>query len=100
MIVELVGKSAFSRFGLAKVQEKVPQVTYAEYIHLLDMERDLSDSELGRARRLLDYGPSENLPEPNGARLITVLPRTGTISPWSSKASDIFSICGFSTVRR
>ncbi len=100
MIVELVGKSAFSRFGLAKVQEKVPQVTYAEYIHLLDVESGLSDSELGRARRLLDYGPSENLPERNGAGLITVLPRTGTISPWSSKATDIFWICGFSTVRR
>ncbi|NKB97459.1 MAG: phosphoribosylformylglycinamidine synthase [Pseudomonadales bacterium] len=100
MIVELVGKSAFSQFGLAKVQEKVPQVTYAEYIHLLDVESDLLDPDLDRAKRLLDYGPSEDLPQRRGERLLTVLPRTGTISPWSSKATDIFSICGFGAVRR
>ena len=35
-----------------------------------------------------------------GSALLTVLPRLGTISPWSSKASDIFLNCGLSSVRR
>ena len=35
-----------------------------------------------------------------GQRLTTVFPRSGTISPWSSKASDIFSRCGLDSVHR
>jgi phosphoribosylformylglycinamidine synthase len=33
-------------------------------------------------------------------RTLLVVPRIGTISPWSSKASDIARICGVSEVRR
>ena len=100
MIINLQGKSAHSRFSLAKVQEKIPQVVYSEYVHLLDTQEQLSDEELARAQVLLDYGPDQGLPERSGERGLTVLPRAGTISPWSSKATDIFSICGFSTVQR
>ena len=32
------------------------------------------------------------------ANALVVLPRTGTISPWSSKASDIARICGLDGV--
>jgi phosphoribosylformylglycinamidine synthase len=51
--------------------------------------------------RLLTYGPRE--PE-GAARLggaeIIVVPRFGTISPWSSKATDIARVCGLDAVRR
>ncbi|KAJ2211883.1 phosphoribosylformylglycinamidine synthase [Coemansia sp. RSA 1813] len=33
-------------------------------------------------------------------RMIWVLPRRGTISPWSSKASDIFGLCGLGKIVR
>ncbi|MCZ7176372.1 hypothetical protein NK362_25890, partial [Salmonella enterica] len=33
-------------------------------------------------------------------RLFLVLPRFGTISPWSSKASDIARNCGLSSIQR
>ena len=38
-------------------------------------------------------------PLPGGARVL-VIPRAGTISPWSSKATDIVRNCGFHPVRR
>lgn len=31
---------------------------------------------------------------------IYIIPRTGTVSPWSSKATDIFHVCGLQQVRR
>ncbi|KAJ1733186.1 phosphoribosylformylglycinamidine synthase [Coemansia biformis] len=48
-------------------------------IHLL---ADGQDSPVDRAM----LGPNE--------RAVWVLPRSGTISPWSSKATDIFHLCG------
>ena len=32
--------------------------------------------------------------------LITVVPRLGTISPWSSKATDVFRLCGLGAIDR
>src|SRR5256885_14987296 len=32
--------------------------------------------------------------------LVLVVPRSGTISPWSSKATDIARVCGLAGVRR
>jgi phosphoribosylformylglycinamidine synthase len=49
--------------------------------------------------RLLKYGPSVPVQEPTG-RLFLVLPRFGTISPWSSKASDIARNCGLTKIQR
>ncbi|KAJ2440263.1 phosphoribosylformylglycinamidine synthase, partial [Coemansia sp. RSA 2424] len=37
---------------------------------------------------------------PSNERTIWVLPRSGTISPWSSKATDIFCLCGLGGVVR
>ncbi len=51
--------------------------------------------------RLLTYGPREaaDAPRVAGAEVI-VVPRFGTISPWSSKATDIAKVCGLDAVRR
>jgi phosphoribosylformylglycinamidine synthase len=39
-------------------------------------------------------------PPPGGAPTLLVTPRPGTISPWSSKATDIAHVCGLGAVRR
>ncbi|MFZ2321835.1 MAG: phosphoribosylformylglycinamidine synthase, partial [Pseudomonas sp.] len=49
--------------------------------------------------RLLKYGPSVPVQEPTG-RLFLVVPRFGTISPWSSKATDIANNCGLAKIQR
>lgn len=100
MIIEIAGKSAHSRFALAKVQAKVPQVTYAEHVHILELTDALDDAERSKVEQLLNYGPDQNLPEKTGDPGVIVVPRTGTISPWSSKATDIFRICQLDKVVR
>ncbi|MEK6806966.1 MAG: phosphoribosylformylglycinamidine synthase [Pseudomonadota bacterium] len=48
-------------------------------------------------RRLLGAG-SNDLPAAPGA--VYVVPRLGTLSPWSSKATDIARVCGLAGVKR
>jgi len=105
-LLVLPGPSAFSAFRLAKflaaIRNRTTSVTgvYAEYVHLLWLRRDLTETERGVAAALLEYGPRQGQPTRVGERRLTVLPRAGTISPWSSKATDIFGICGLDAVRR
>ena len=96
----LVGPPALSQFALQRIQRHIPQVVYAEFVHLLQVENLLTDEALERAERLLRYGPQQQMPEPKGHCSHTVLPRRGTISPWSSKATDIFALSGLADVRR
>ncbi len=48
--------------------------------------------------RLLAYG--EPAPKTLRGELLLVIPRPGTVSPWSSKATDILHTCGLSGVSR
>jgi phosphoribosylformylglycinamidine synthase len=72
---------------------------YAEYIHFADVSADLSEDEQGKLAKLLTYGPTIAEHAPVG-QLLLVTPRQGTISPWSSKATDIAINCGLSKVSR
>jgi phosphoribosylformylglycinamidine synthase len=77
----------------------VPAVTGldARYIYLIDLGAPLTDTDAGTLRDLLDSGgPLADAPGP----ALVVVPRTGTVSPWSSKATDIARSCGLDGVRR
>jgi len=101
----LRGAPALSAFRHGKLLEqltqKVPAIggLYAEFAHFADVTGVLTGDEQTLLARLLEYGPSVPVQEPAG-RLFLVLPRLGTISPWSSKASDIARNCGLATVQR
>ncbi|WP_426150207.1 phosphoribosylformylglycinamidine synthase [Pseudomonas sp. DC3000-4b1] len=101
----LRGAPALSAFRhgklLEQLSQKVPAVTgvYAEFAHFAELKADLNDEQLQVLARLLKYGPSVAVQEPMG-RLFLVVPRAGTISPWSSKASDIAHNCGLASVER
>jgi len=106
-MIELPGASAVSEFRIAKlrpaleaVQGRLGKIT-ARYIHFVDLERDLDSVERDKLARLLTYGPRD--PEERKLTFafeIIVVPRFGTISPWSSKATDIAHVCGLDAVRR
>ncbi len=71
----------------------------ARFVHLIDAP-PLPPERRAILDRLLDYGaPGADLSEPT-ARDLHVVPRPGTISPWSSKATDIARICGLHEVHR
>ncbi|WJV52829.1 phosphoribosylformylglycinamidine synthase [Prodigiosinella aquatilis] len=101
----LRGSPALSAFRinklLARCNENYLPVSdiYAEYVHFADVSAPLSSDEQSRLTLLLKYGPSLTEHEPSG-HLILVTPRPGTISPWSSKATDIAHNCGLQKVLR
>ncbi|RUO26418.1 phosphoribosylformylglycinamidine synthase [Aliidiomarina minuta] len=71
----------------------------AEFIHIYQTESDLDQTQTEILKQLLTYGPARRGDEVEG-REVFVTPRLGTISPWSSKATDIAHNCGLNTVRR
>ncbi|WP_259756891.1 phosphoribosylformylglycinamidine synthase [Pseudomonas sp. GCEP-101] len=101
----LRGAPALSAFRHGKLldllTQHVPAVTglYAEFAHFAEVTGALNAEEEQVLARLLKYGPSVPVQEPAG-RLFLVVPRFGTISPWSSKASDIARNCGLAKIER
>jgi phosphoribosylformylglycinamidine synthase len=104
-MLTLPGAPAYSRFRLDKFLEDLrslcPAVSSAaaRHMHFADLERDLEAQEMRLLKRLLSYGPTRKVAFPEGSVLL-VVPRFGTISPWSSKATDIAHNCGLAAVRR
>ena len=77
-----------------------PRDGFAEFVHFLLLERDLPWEQWRTAESLLKYGPRLALPPRVGVPFCVVTPRPGTVSPWSSKATDIFHRCGLTNVAR
>ncbi|MBU3022141.1 phosphoribosylformylglycinamidine synthase [Aestuariibacter sp. A3R04] len=101
----LRGAPALSEFRQTKLIERLGQsgITvngiYAEFIHLINTVGTLNDKAQDVLDKLLTYGPKKQSQTPAG-RCFFVTPRPGTISPWSSKATDIAHNCGLSSVER
>jgi phosphoribosylformylglycinamidine synthase len=108
-MLEIPGAPAFTAARLEKrlaaVRARNPgvQALSASFVHFVDVDTDGPLPAPARAllERLLRYGPRavSGPPAASGARLL-VVPRIGTISPWSSKATDIARSCGLAGVRR
>jgi phosphoribosylformylglycinamidine synthase len=72
---------------------------YAEYAHFVLVSAPLTEQEESILTKLLTYGPTIQEHKPEGV-LFLVSPRPGTISPWSSKSTDIAHNCGLDKVQR
>ena len=106
-MLEIPGAPALSAFRIAKLLDRLsalePAVRglAARFVHFADLERPLTGAETAVLARLLTYGPT--LPTGDSAAAgerVLIVPRAGTISPWSSKATDIVQVCGLTSVRR
>ncbi len=100
-----IGSAALSNFRLEKllnqVQQALPEISRvtAHYVHFVDADKKLKDAEIAVLEKLLRYGP--HLAEVSSeGHLFLVVPRAGTISPWSSKATDIAHNCGLALINR
>ncbi len=103
-MLELRGAPALSDFQKQKFARIFSELelpiesVYAEYMHFVDADT-LNGEELATLDKLLTYGPRIQVEAQTGV-LFLVVPRVGTISPWSSKATDIARNCGLEKVRR
>ncbi len=106
-LLTLRGRHALSPFRVAKLLaalavsrpgHAVAGIS-ATYRHFVEVERPLSPAETATLERILTYGPHDETDRDEGTLLLAV-PRPGTISPWSSKATDIARNCGLSAISR
>mgnify|MGYP001213392992 CR=1 FL=1 len=101
----LRGSPALSEFRVNKLielcREQALPVTdiYAEFMHFADLTSELDAQEVEKLEKLLTYGPTIQEHQPEGL-LLLVTPRPGTISPWSSKSTDIAHNCSLDKVKR
>lgn len=103
-ILQLCGAPAFSRPRLERLARslapgaKEPCVLAANSWYFIETSDALSGEEQARLGELLDARAVDGKLPAGVLRL--VVPRLGTISPWSSKATDIARQCGFAKVAR
>jgi phosphoribosylformylglycinamidine synthase len=101
----LRGSPALSQFRIQKLLESliaagVPaRAVSTEFVHVGELSTELNSSERDVLDRLLTYGPRRAAAAVSGLTRV-IGPRPGTISPWSSKATDIAHICGLSKLNR
>ena len=99
-IIILQGDSTYSSFRLKKLNDKIcnynNQIIGVTNIYLLNIDGN-EDIEIGLLEKLLN---ARKVITSNDKNKTYIAPRTGTISPWSSKATDILHNCGFHAVKR
>jgi phosphoribosylformylglycinamidine synthase len=74
----------------------------AEFVHVVETDGEPTSQQRLILDQLLTYGPSRIAAAVNtdDHLLQVVAPRPGTISPWSSKATDIARLCGLAGIKR
>ncbi len=103
-ILKLRGAAAYSASRLERLTDiarsRCPDLTAlaAEHWYFVASKGELGSEELQRLQDLL--GVPRKAPPPAPGHMLLVTPRLGTISPWSSKATDIVHNCGFSQIER
>ena len=111
--IVMLGTAAYSPFRLdairAALGARVPSLAAAEidarWVYAIQCAKaaGVDASALARAGVLLNAAPDTALAapaDPDTTSVFYVTPRLGTISPWSSKATDIFRNCGLSGIAR
>jgi phosphoribosylformylglycinamidine synthase, single chain form len=105
----LAGSSALSAFRLNKLlsicrEKSIPVSNIdAQYMHFVDLKSELTATQQVILDKLLQYGPTttqKNDENNLSKQLFLVTPRVVTISPWSSKATDIAHNCGLAQIHR
>ena len=98
------GPAAFSPFRLERVRRALADAVDGlgdigtRYVFLVWSERAPDAAEEARLCALLDAAPATATAD--DAFAIYTAPRLGTMSPWSSKATDIVRNCGFTAIAR
>ena len=110
------GPAAFSDFRLQRLAKAIGATDLqAIWVHYVASYQELLAGPVSILDQLLEYGSypdstdplyaaalkavlSGKPPDDKNVRLLFVCPRQGTISPWSSKATNIALVCGLEKV--
>ncbi|MEK7991432.1 MAG: phosphoribosylformylglycinamidine synthase, partial [Thiotrichaceae bacterium] len=94
-----LGQAAHSEFRIQKIKQQADVAELqlsTRYIYFLEVEGELSEEHDQHLKELLHADDEAELAE----HILIVIPRFGTISPWSSKATDLAEICDIKPVKR
>ncbi|MDT8375560.1 MAG: phosphoribosylformylglycinamidine synthase [Mariprofundaceae bacterium] len=104
-IITLQGASALSGFRKQKLLDRVVAQGIkvhdidARFIYMAEVDGAWSGSDGEKLTKILGDAPTPLVAEASDD-LFLVTPRVGTISPWSSKATDIARLCGLACLVR
>ena len=106
-VLALRGGSALSPFRIQKLLAALSATRSshaitgigAQFWHFVEIDGPLDATGRATLDSLLTYGPADR-PAIAGDASLIVVPRFGTISPWSSKATDIARNCNLDSVLR
>ena len=102
----LLGAAALSAFKLEKQQQSLrticPKIEAldAQFVHFIASSTPVPAKQQQMLESLLDYGDAYRGIAQDQGLIRLVIPRPGTISPWSSKATDILHNCGLQSIKR
>ena len=105
-ISHLRGRSALTPFRAQRLHDSLSRelpgfaAITAEYIYFVELRDPLTDDQERLLAGLLDAQSACADAAGNDTYGFLVVPRPGTISPWSSKASDILHNCGLHAISR
>ena len=100
----LPGSNALSAFRTQGLLSQIQAIDTSiesingRFLHFIDWTAEPGQNVTDRLNALLNYGEPFS-GDASGDEFV-VIPRFGTISPWSSKATDIACNCGITQVRR
>ncbi|QEY24572.1 phosphoribosylformylglycinamidine synthase [Neisseria animalis] len=107
VVLPLRGVAALSDFRVEKLLKKaaaagLPEVELeSEFWYFVGSENALDAAAVEKLHALLDAQSVAEVPAASdGLHLFLITPRIGTISPWTSKATDIAHNCGLSEIGR
>lgn len=104
VVLSLCGGAALSSFRLEKLQQHAFNKGLAEinlnsrYCYFIAASQPLSEDSQERLSELLHANQFQS--DLQNTHFWLIVPRLGTISSWSSKATDIAHNCGFSSIER
>jgi phosphoribosylformylglycinamidine synthase len=102
----LIGPRALSEFRIAKRLKALQAIhagiarLAANHLHFVETTGTLDANQRQCLDSLLQYGPPAGVLSAGNTFSIYTAPRFGTVSPWSSKATDIAHNCGLTAVKR
>ena len=104
IITSFIGPRIYSEFRktalLKVIKNSFPKIKdfNSAYLHIIESKKKLSFKDLKILKQILAYG--EDIEEKIALKnIIFISPRIGTISPWSSRATDIIRHCGINILR-